>query len=335
MPTTATAPATATTRATARSSNTRASAGISTPTARSTPSSVMPRRRHRITVAAAGTLLAAVTPIPATAAPKAPADKVSTVTYTAAERREALAYWTPARIKAVGKSVDLGPTGPKSQPWRGATMKTVGRLFFVNADGADSWCTATAVRSANRSVVMTAGHCVRRPASPFNTHVDLVFVPGYHKGAQPYGAFPVRAALAPRTWAEDGVNDVAALAVDADAKGRRLTDVVGGQAVAFRRPVGGRTVAFGYPATRPQRGEELLQCTGTTVRAPGDEQSVPCDLGGGASGGPWLTDLDAATGQGVLVSVNSHGNGLSDSTHMYGPMLGDVAEQVYKRAERG
>lgn len=76
------------------------------------------------------------------------------------------------RRRRVGKSVDPGPTGPKSQPWRGATMKTVGRLFFVNADGADSWCTATAVRSGNRSVLMTAGHCVRRPASPVNTYID-------------------------------------------------------------------------------------------------------------------------------------------------------------------
>ncbi|WP_356948488.1 trypsin-like serine protease [Streptomyces sp. P9-2B-2] len=294
------------------------------------------RRRHRAAVAVvAGTLLAAVGPMPASAASKAPVDTVSTVKYTAGERREALAYWTPARIKAVGKSVDLGPTGPKSRPWRGATMKTVGRLFFVNADGDDSWCTATAVRSGNRSVVMTAGHCVRRPASPVNTYIDLVFVPGYHKGAQPYGAFPVRAAMTPRTWSEDAVNDVAALAVDPHAKGRRLTDVVGGQTVDFHHRVGGRTVAFGYPATRPQRGEELLHCTGTAVRAPSDEQSVPCDMGGGSSGGPWLTDFDAATGQGVLVSVNSHGDGMTGGTHMFGPVLGDVAKQVYGRAERG
>ncbi|WP_248001379.1 serine protease [Streptomyces sp. RPA4-5] len=307
--------------------------------ASSAPSAVLAsasRRHHRIAVVfAAGTLLAAVGPMPASAASKAPVDTVSTVKYTAGERREALAYWTPARIKAVGKSVDLGPTGPKSRPWRGATMKTVGRLFFVNADGDDSWCTATAVRSGNRSVVMTAGHCVRRPASPVNTYIDLVFVPGYHKGAQPYGAFPVRAAMTPRTWSEDAVNDVAALAVDPDAKGCRLTDVVGGQTVDFHHRVGGRTVAFGYPATRPQRGEELLHCTGTAVRAPSDEQSVPCDMGGGSSGGPWLTDFDAATGQGVLVSVNSHGDGMTGGTHMFGPVLGDVAKQVYGRAERG
>ncbi|MFF7411861.1 trypsin-like serine peptidase [Streptomyces lydicus] len=308
------------------------------------PARVPRSRRGRSTVlATAGILLVCVVPVPvseAAAAPKgavskAPDPSVSTMTFTAKERRDALAYWTPARIKAVGRSVDLGPTGPRSQPWRGTAMKTVGRLFFVNASGADTWCTATAVNSANHSVVMAAGHCVRRPASPVNTYVDMVFVPGYGKGRQPYGAFAVRAAVTPRSWAEDAVNDVAALVVDADAKGRKLVDVVGGQTVAFNRRVGGKTVAFGYPATRPQRGEELLHCTGTAEPAPAGEQAIPCDMGGGASGGPWLTDFDATTGKGVLVSVNSHGDGPESGTHMYGPVLGSAAKAVYEQAQRG
>ncbi|WP_234341199.1 hypothetical protein [Streptomyces sp. NRRL S-1813] len=105
-------------------------------------------------LAVVGTALVLAGPIPATAVAgqtrAASADPVSVMTYTAKERQESLAYWTPARMKAVGKSVDLGPTGPKAKPWQGTAMKTVGRLFFVNANGADTWCTATAVKSANR-----------------------------------------------------------------------------------------------------------------------------------------------------------------------------------------
>lgn len=126
-----------------------------------TSTSMIRRRRSRAMVlAVAGTALALAAPVPATAvadqARAASADPVSVLPSTAKERQEALAYWTPARVKAVGKSVDLGPTGPKAKPWKGTTMKTVGRLFFVNANGADTWCTATAVKSANRSAVMTA-----------------------------------------------------------------------------------------------------------------------------------------------------------------------------------
>ncbi len=270
------------------------------------------------------------TALPATAAAPATTD---TVTYTPQERRAALAHWTQARMKEVGGAVDLGPTGPLTKKWTGAPVKTVGRLFFVNQKGDDTYCTATAVKSGNRSVVMAAGHCARLPASPDNTYTDLVFVPGYDKGARPYGVFPVRASVTPRSWAQDGENDIAAFTVD-PVGGRTLTGTVGGRPVAFGRPAGGRITAFGYPATRPQRGEELLYCAGPSKAAPHQELSVPCDMSGGASGGPWLADFDPRTGLGTLVSVNSHGDALDHSTAMYGPVLGATARQVHERAER-
>ncbi|MFE3017083.1 trypsin-like serine peptidase [Streptomyces sp. NPDC059256] len=301
--------------------------------------STSPIRRLRgraMGLAVAGTVLALAAPLPATAAaPKAPAaaaDPVSVLSYTAKERKAALAYWTPARIKAVGKSVDLGPTGPKTKPYRGATLKTVGRLFFVNANGDDTWCTATAVKSANKSAVMTAAHCVRRGSSPYNTNMDMVFVPGYHKGKMPYGAFAVRSAVTPRTWENDSVNDMSALVVDADKKGRKLTDVVGSQAIAFNRTVGGTISALGYPATRPQRGEELLRCVGTAKKEHG-AQFIPCDMTGGASGGPWLANFNTTTGKGTLVSVNSTMDSFTP-TKMYGEILGATAKKVYDRAQR-
>lgn len=270
---------------------------------------------------------ATTTPVPSDAD-----DFRTTVRFTAEEGRAALAYWTPTRMRAVGESVDLGRTGPMSTPSAGP-MPSVGRLFFVNADGADTWCTATAVRGGNRSIVLTAGHCVRRGSSPANTHLDLVFAPGYANGHTRYGTYPVRAALSPRGWAERSVDDMAALTLAAGADGRRLTDVVDGQAVAFDRPVTGRVTAFGYPATRPQRGEEVLGCTGPRTAAPDGEQRMPCDLGGGASGGPWFASFDPATARGVVVSVNSHGNALEGSTLLYGPFFGAEARQVYERAQ--
>ncbi|MFE4945439.1 trypsin-like serine peptidase [Streptomyces sp. NPDC056641] len=300
------------------------------------------RLRGRVTgLAVAGAALALLAPVPATAltaltaqAGAAAADPVSVLKYTAKERREALAYWTAARIKAVGKSVDLGPTGPRAKPYKGATLKTVGRLFFVNARGADTWCTATAVKSANRSAVMTAAHCVRMGSSPGNTNTAMVFVPAYNKGKQPYGAFAVRSAATPRTWENDSVNDMSALVVDADKKGRELTDVVGGQPISFDRAVGGTVTALGYSATRPQLGEELLRCVGRTKREHGT-QMIPCDLTGGASGGPWLADFDATTGKGkgVLVSVNASLDSL-EPTKMYGEVLRSTARKVYDKAQQ-
>lgn len=294
-------------------------------------------RGRAMGLAVVGTSLVLAAPVPATAvagqagAAAVPVDPVSVMTYTAKERQEALAYWTPARVKAVGKSVDLGPTGPKAKPWQGTALKTVGRLFFVNANGADTWCTATAVKSANRSAVMTAAHCVRRGSSPVNTNILTVFVPGYSKGKVPYGAFAVRTAVTPRSWENDSTDDLSTLVVDTDKTGRKLTDVVGGQDVAFNRPVGGTISSFGYSATRPQLGEELLHCVGTAKKKEG-LQAIPCDMSGGSSGGPWLADFNATTGKGVLVSVNSSLDSLTP-TEMQGEVLGAMARKVYDRAQ--
>ncbi|MFC9504193.1 trypsin-like serine peptidase [Streptomyces sp. NPDC057002] len=282
-------------------------------------------------------LLALAGPLAAPAVPAAAAagaGQVGTVTYTAAEQAATLSYWTPARMKQVGRTVDLGATGPLSKPWTGKAVPSIGRLFFVNSRGQDTWCTASAVTSANRSVIMTAAHCARLGSSPVNTYSDIVFVPGYAKGKAPYGRYAVKSTMTPRSWAEETVNDVAAMVVSTPAGGKRLTDAVGAQKVAFGRPAGERVTAFGYPGTTPQRGEELLYCTGTSQRAPEGEQRVPCDLGGGASGGPWLAGFDSATGKGTVVSVNSHGEGDGRSP-MYGPTLDKSARAVYDAAVRG
>ncbi|MEV6808399.1 hypothetical protein [Streptomyces sp. NPDC051132] len=92
--------------------------------------SVIRHLRPRVTVlAVAGAVLALAAPSAATAltgpSRGVSAGPVSVMKYTAKERRDALAYWTPARIKAVGKSVELGPTGPKAKPWKGTSMKAV------------------------------------------------------------------------------------------------------------------------------------------------------------------------------------------------------------------
>ncbi|MGW1978995.1 trypsin-like serine peptidase [Streptomyces sp. NPDC001889] len=298
------------------------------------PTSPFRRLRGRATgLAVAGTVLALAVPVVAAAPARAAApDPVSVLKYTAKERKAALAHWTPARIKAVGTSVELGPTGPHAKPWRGTPLKTVGRLFFVNANGHDTWCSGTAVKSANKSVVMTAAHCVRRGSSPVNTHMDMVFVPGYSKGKQPHGVFAVRSAATPRSWERDSVNDMAALTVDADRKGRKLTDAVGGQAIAFNRPVGGAVSAFGYSATSPYRGEELLRCSGKAKKEHGT-QMIPCSLSGGASGGPWFADFNTTTGKGTLVSMNAALDSLAP-TKMYGEILGSTAKKVHDRAQR-
>jgi V8-like Glu-specific endopeptidase len=259
---------------------------------------------------------------------------ISTVKFTAAERRETLAYWTADRMRKVVAGIDLGHDAASVKPWRGPAMKTVGRLFFTNEKGQDSYCTATAVQSRNRSAVMTAGHCVQLPASlPENHYSNMVFVPGYSEGKRPYGAFVVRAVVMPRSWEHDGQNDVAAVVVDS-RDGTSLTDAVGGQAVAMGRKPGGKVTVFGYPDSQEERGERLMYCAGTTSTAPEGRQSVRCPMEGGSSGGPWLADFEEKSGLGELVSVNSSGDAVEGSSVMQGEVLGTTADELHARAEQ-
>lgn len=264
---------------------------------------------------------------------------VSTVTFTAAERRETLAYWTADRMRDVEAAVELGHDAASVQPWRDPAMKTVGRLFFTDDKGQDTYCTATAVRSSNRSTVMTAGHCVQLPASPGNHHSNMVFVPGYRAGERPYGVFAVRAIAMPSSWEQNAHNDVAAVVVDPlegqDGQGHEaLTEAVGTQAVAFDREPGGAVTVFGYPDSQEQRGEHLMYCAGTTSKTRTGQQSVRCPMEGGSSGGPWLAGFDRKTGRGTLVSVNSFGDAPEEGTVMEGEVLGAVAAQLHAQAEK-
>jgi V8-like Glu-specific endopeptidase len=261
-----------------------------------------------------------------------PAPAVSVASYDADERSEALGHWTPERRRKT--SFDLGPTGPLTRPWTGRPPATVGKLFFVNDRGDDTYCTATAVRGATRDLVVTAGHCVWAPGAPQNWYGSMVFVPGYRDGAAPHGVFPARAVVVPRAWAEQSEGDVAMVVVD-PAGGRRLADAVGAQPIAFDQPAGPPVTAFGYSATRPHLGQKLLYCAGSSaVDSRTRERYVPCDMTGGASGGPWLAGFDAATGAGTVVSVNSHGEHLAAGTRMYGAELDAAAKAVYAEAQR-
>ncbi|GAT66988.1 peptidase [Planomonospora sphaerica] len=218
-------------------------------------------------------------------------------------------------------------------PWTrgGAVTGTAGRVFFTY-QGRNASCSGNAVTSENRSTVITAGHCVKMGGA---FHTNWVFVPGYDGGERPHGTWVATALYTTPQWndAEDIDHDVAA-AVVAPLNGRYLTDVVGGQGVAFNQARRRQMHAFGYPAAAPYDGSELVYCSG---RAFDDflmsrDLGLNCDMTGGSSGGPWFLDFDEATGLGTLNSVNSFKYGFA-SGWMFGPYFGVEAQAVYRAAQ--
>ncbi|MFH8343538.1 trypsin-like serine peptidase [Streptomyces sp. NPDC018045] len=218
-------------------------------------------------------------------------------------------------------------------PWTGdgAVANTAGRVFFTY-QGRTASCSGNAVTSANKSTVVTAGHCVKLNGA---WHGDWVFVPGYHDGQAPYGKWAASKTLATPQWtASENINYDIGAAVVAPVGGQRLTDVVGGQGLAFNTGYNKPMYAFGYPAAAPYDGSKLIYCSGNTIKDPlfSTDHGMSCNMTGGSSGGPWFTSFDEASGTGLQSSVNSFGYTFLPNT-LFGPYFGDDAENLYDEAQ--
>ncbi|MFF8012806.1 trypsin-like serine peptidase [Streptomyces sp. NPDC007929] len=329
--------------------------------ARSTGGDTRVRRSVLGALAGVAALLATgVTAAPASAAP----DPGVT---TPSARERALAFWTPQRMREAtpldlltvdrsdvrtpapreGKPAVVAPSAPASAaaavgplafphsggPWSGggAVTKTAGRVFF-SYQGRTASCSGNAVTSANKSTVITAGHCVKLEGA---WHTNWVFVPGYHDGQRPYGTWTASKTLSTPQWtASEDINYDIGAAVVAPLDGQKLTDVVGGQGLAFNTGYNKAMYSFGFPAAAPYDGEKFIYCSGNTTRdfLLSKDHGLTCNMTGGSSGGPWFTQFSETTGTGLQSSVNSFKYNFLPNA-MYGPYFGADAQNLYQSAQ--
>lgn len=296
-------------------------------------------------------------PAPRTASPKTVDVTERPAVRDPSARRRALTYWTPRRMAA---AVPIGPLGTAAGALGGAlpplrhrqgrapgarwtagarwtrggwVTRTTGRVFLTLA-GADFVCSASSVKSANKDLVVTAGHCVKDGAGAWAD--NWVFVPGYDRGRRPYGQFTARRMFVAGPWARgaDDGHDLGMVAVG-PRSGKHLGEIAGAQEIAFGTPPRRPAHGFGFPAEAPYDGEHLVYCSGPLRDDPhgrGGDQGLRCDMTAGASGGPWLSDFDPATGRGTITSVSSFKYG-DDRGTMYGPALGETARRLYAVAQ--
>ncbi|MEI8409882.1 MULTISPECIES: trypsin-like serine peptidase [unclassified Kribbella] len=292
----------------------------------------------------------------ATAAPTAKPSPVYEQATTKAEQAKVRDFWTPERMKsavpidrllkpkqglagkvaAAGKPTTVAPTafpnGGGQWTGGGKIVSTEGRVFFTY-QGRTASCSGTAVTSTNESTVITAGHCVKLDGA---FHTNWVFVPAYNNGSTPYGTWTAKKTYATPQWvASEDINyDVGAAAVN-PLNGQNLTDVVGGQGIAFNQARGQNMYAFGYPAAAPYDGSKLIYCSGSTFDAfISDGIGMTCDMTGGSSGGGWFLQFSESTGAGIVNSVNSYKINFIP-TWMFGPYFGTDAQNVYNTAQAG
>jgi hypothetical protein len=287
---------------------------------------------------------------------------------TAAPARRALRFWTPARMRqarpldrpqphggglargSATRSADGEGRGPDAAAEARAEFAPVadptapgfrqnGVIFIVLPGGFGlGRCSGTSVNAPNRSVVFTAGHCVNEGGPKHWLNHDWVFVPGYHDGVRPFGAFVAKWLGATAPWIESGSEnaDVGAAVVSRNEKGERLGDAVGGDGIAWGLPPGQVFDVHGYPAEPPFDGATQRLCSGTPFL--GHDLSsflwsgplnlaISCDVTGGASGGGWTIHGN------VLNSVTNYGYG-DDRTTDFGSYFGGAVKDLYQQAAR-
>ncbi|MGW1774624.1 trypsin-like peptidase domain-containing protein [Streptomyces sp. NPDC002104] len=273
---------------------------------------------------------------------------------TAAASAEA--YWTAGRMAAAvpvdsvrsrAAATARAPAGtPAGVHFDGMPM--VGTFFYRQAGigTADTSCTGSVVRSAGRSMVLTAAHCaagMRHPAS------QAVFVPRYRHGrtaaAQPFGVFPVRAKgvyTDPRYRSNGNAAvsdlDFAFVLVGPNAKGR-VENLTGALTFTPVSTYEHQVTVVGYPsASRVNKEHQAVRCEVPTTRLSGFRQlRMVCEgFYGGVSGGPWIKDYDAAhrTGKVIGNTGGYHGGG-NDSWVTYAPAYGRDARDLYEDADAG
>lgn len=249
-------------------------------------------------------------------------------------------------VVAVGAgTVAAPPAAAEARPWEGGAVDTVGRILWEAGDGRLGMCSGAIVDAPNGSVVATAAHCVRTAEEPKPPR-EAWFVPGYDHDAATYrrDGWRVTSYHAPTEWdvtreqATILPYDYAFLTVETK-NGRTLQQAHGANRLAFE-PVaeGSEVTAFGYPAARPYDGETLHYCAGETrVLREGEAAAAnvgglvleDCDMTAGSSGGPWLTEYDAATESGTLVAVLSVGSG---EGHVVGRPFPKRARALFEKA---
>jgi len=313
-----------------------------------------------VTVTGVGLALILAGGVAAQAQPSVVASgNVSTVARTAdgkaatspAAIAEVEAYWTPERMAAAvdldlkvpdsdrssapapqGKPGSLAPAPPTRGMAALNQSVTVGKVY-VTVPGGTGQCSASALNSGKRRLVITAGHCVHAGAGG-GWYSNFIFVPGFRQGVSPVGNFVAGNLTARTAWINSSSSDedmAIAIMNNGGIYGAKVVDTVGGMGLRWNWGYSVAVTIMGYPAAGGFPGDLQYFCQGTTWNGHGQQVRAWCNMTQGSSGGPWLQEYNDQNGLGYTNSVVSHRH--SDPSQMDGPYFDNDVKSLFDFAE--
>ena len=255
-------------------------------------------------------------------------------TVSVSGQQAARAYWTPGRMAAatpVRGGLAGGPASPSGipSPIHFPGVPTVGALFFTTGTQAH-FCTASAVRSKPKNLVLTAAHCVYGSSYASN----IAYVPEYHFGKQPYGEWPVTAITVAAGWRQShNPNlDFAFLSVAPPTGTRKpIQQVTGALRLGIDRGYSHQIEVIGYNNV----GHQALGCATSSFEFRTNQMKFFChDFQDGTSGGPWILGYHNRKGTGTVFGViGGYHQGGNHSWASYSAYFSTSVHKLFVQAE--
>jgi V8-like Glu-specific endopeptidase len=209
-------------------------------------------------------------------------------------------------------------------------VAAVGALFTMSSGKLGShFCTASVVNSAHGDLAVTAAHCVTGKQG------QIVFVPGYANGREPYGIWQVTAVYTDQAWltSQNPDDDVAFLRLSNASDGVPIEDITGAEQIDTGWQAPALVQVIGYP---DGAGQPVLCANWTKTLSP---TQLEFDCGGytdGTSGGPFLAHVSAVSGQGTIIGViGGYEQGGDTAAVSYASAFGTAVAALYQTAEAG
>ena len=212
-----------------------------------------------------------------------------------------------------------------------AGTPAVGALFTASAGKlGQHFCTASVIDSPAGDLAITAAHCVT------STSGTIDFVPGYNNGRTPYGVWTVTKVYVDQAWnsSSNPDDDFALLRISQPGSSVPVEDETGAEKLATGTPASRQLVqAIGYPNATDQP----ITCQNRLSEPMADQLEFDCaGYTDGTSGGPFLSEVNQRTGQGMVVGViGGYQQGGFTLQISYSSVLGANAAALYKTAVAG
>lgn len=235
-----------------------------------------------------------------------------------------------AVTQAVGSPTPNQPLTISSTGQAFDGVPVVGALFTASAGKLGAhFCTASVVHSDRGDLAVTAAHCVA------GVQGQIVFVPGYANGKEPYGVWPVTAVYTDQAWqsSQDPDDDVAFLRLSDASGGVPIEDVTGAERLGGDSPEPALVRVIGYP----DDADQPVSCANWTKSFSATQLEFDCDgYTDGTSGGPFLANASGASGPGTVIGViGGYEQGGDTPDVSYAAAFGAAVAALYQRAQAG